>query len=191
MLRYFHRLKSVPLDENDRLRRRNFKPLATARITAAQHVIDPHHIVPRLGKPSAIHFVGAAGRGRLPRAFQPAHLVIIALTAMRANKGSLLGLLFLVEKIFFIHGYQERITARARKLAECPSLAVGFPARINPPGPIHLSRRSPLRSSPSADATAFEPQTLSAPRRSVSVRMHQRLAKARELVGRIPIRPTS
>src|ERR1700741_925199 len=91
------------LDKDDRLRARNFKAAPAACISASQHIVDSHQVIARFFKTSAIVFVCTAWRLWFPRAFQPAHVILCALAAVRTTISRLLYFFFLVEKIAFIH----------------------------------------------------------------------------------------
>lgn len=94
---------SALLNEDDRLRVGNLKALAAAHVLAGEHVVYAHHVVARLLKACAVKLVCAARAFTLLRALEPAHIVVVALAAMRARETRALGFLLFVKEIFFVH----------------------------------------------------------------------------------------
>ena len=88
------------LQECDRLVRGNLESAST--LGARQHVVDPHHIIPKL----PIHFtvirIGTTGRLLFLQTPNPPHLVLRSMPALRARVRSRLQFLTLIEEIPFV-----------------------------------------------------------------------------------------
>lgn len=93
------------LDEDDRLRTRNLKSTSAAHVPACQHIIDSHHVIPRLLKAGPIHLICALGRLRFLGPFKPAHIVFTTFSTVRTAISRLLYFFFLVKKVSFVHNH--------------------------------------------------------------------------------------
>src|SRR5437763_1325951 len=92
-----------PSDDDDGLEVRDVEAATAAHVLADEHIVHAHHVVAGLRELRLLLFVHAARRLMLPRAPQPAHLVVAALSAVRASVGGALRLRFLVEEISLVH----------------------------------------------------------------------------------------
>ena len=91
------------LQEYNRLRTGNVKAATTA--FTCQHIVNAYHIVARLLKAHAILLISPSRSRLLLGALEPADVIFPAFAAVGATVGRLLGFLFLVEEVLFVHSH--------------------------------------------------------------------------------------
>lgn len=90
-------------DKNDGLRRWDVEPFPAPNIPADEHIIDADHIVLRVCELCTLLLVQSTRKILFLRAFDPTHVIILPLTAIRARKTCLLYFLPLVEDVTLVH----------------------------------------------------------------------------------------
>src|SRR5262249_37175541 len=114
--RYRPRLGAL-LDEHHRVLRRDVELLAAG--LAGHRVVDADHVVAELGVERAVAFVGAARQTILPRADDPAHLIVVGALAARARQLVGARLVPVVEEVAFVQRHAP-IIARVGDRARIP-----------------------------------------------------------------------
>jgi hypothetical protein len=94
-----------PSDEHDGLIVRDFETAPTSWVGAGKQVVDPHHIVTRLGKLGAVGITGPGRDRLLLRPLQPTDLELGRLAAPRTGIDDPLYLGGLCVKVSFIHSF--------------------------------------------------------------------------------------
>lgn len=91
------------LDKDHALGRRYLETFSTPDVAANEHVVNPHHIIPRSCEFRLLLFVQASWKFFLLCPLQPANIIVLPLTAVGTGKIRFLYLLTLVEDIALVH----------------------------------------------------------------------------------------